>query len=292
MQTADGIPYWKIALMHLDSLASTVLQTCALLGELRPVPVLRHRALPRRRPHDRQEDAGDARRGRGRGQGTRRRGRRHPDHRQHRDPRSRRPVRGPVRQSGEGRLWACPCRCSSSRHRTWTSSTGSGDLGVDSVGIHVETFDPQVLARVAPGKARWGIEAYFAAWQRAVEVFGCRAGVHVRDPRAWARTCGHGRKLQAGGRDGCLPVHRAAPAGTGDHPWRVRAAAARLRRERVPPGGPAHAPARDDVGGGDGGLCPLPGLLGHGGTRNAATSPAPAAEPPADGRRLLPLQVA
>jgi radical SAM protein (TIGR04043 family) len=46
------------------------------------------------------------------------------------------------------------------------------DLGIDSVGIHVESFDPEVLARVAPGKARWGIEAYFAAWERAVSVFG------------------------------------------------------------------------------------------------------------------------
>jgi radical SAM protein (TIGR04043 family) len=46
------------------------------------------------------------------------------------------------------------------------------DLGVDSVGIHVESFDPAVLARVAPGKARWGIEAYFVAWERAVAAFG------------------------------------------------------------------------------------------------------------------------
>jgi radical SAM protein (TIGR04043 family) len=45
-------------------------------------------------------------------------------------------------------------------------------LGIDSVGIHVETFDPQVLARVAPGKARTGIERYFAAWERAVSLFG------------------------------------------------------------------------------------------------------------------------
>ena len=30
------------------------------------------------------------------------------------------------------------------------------DMGVDSVGIHIETFDPAVLARVAPGKARVG----------------------------------------------------------------------------------------------------------------------------------------
>ena len=28
METADGIPYWKIALLHLDSIASTVVQKC------------------------------------------------------------------------------------------------------------------------------------------------------------------------------------------------------------------------------------------------------------------------
>jgi biotin synthase-related radical SAM superfamily protein len=46
------------------------------------------------------------------------------------------------------------------------------DLGIDSVGIHVESFDPQVLAHVAPAKARTGIERYFTAWERAVARFG------------------------------------------------------------------------------------------------------------------------
>jgi len=40
------------------------------------------------------------------------------------------------------------------------------------VGIHVETFDPTVLAHVAPGKARTGIDRYFQVWERAVEIFG------------------------------------------------------------------------------------------------------------------------
>jgi radical SAM protein (TIGR04043 family) len=46
------------------------------------------------------------------------------------------------------------------------------DMGVDALGIHVESFDPQVLARVAPGKFRTGIETYFRTWERAVELFG------------------------------------------------------------------------------------------------------------------------
>jgi len=32
LATADGVPYWQIALLHLDSLASTVIQTCAYWG--------------------------------------------------------------------------------------------------------------------------------------------------------------------------------------------------------------------------------------------------------------------
>src|SRR5205823_2779578 len=46
------------------------------------------------------------------------------------------------------------------------------DMGIDSVGIHVESFDPAVLARIAPAKARTGIDGYFAAWERAVACFG------------------------------------------------------------------------------------------------------------------------
>ena len=46
------------------------------------------------------------------------------------------------------------------------------DRGVDSVGMHVESFDPAVLAHVAPAKARTGIEGYFRAWERAVQLFG------------------------------------------------------------------------------------------------------------------------
>lgn len=45
-------------------------------------------------------------------------------------------------------------------------------LGVDDVGLHVESFDASVRARVTPGKSEIGIEAYFAAFEAAVQVFG------------------------------------------------------------------------------------------------------------------------
>lgn len=44
--------------------------------------------------------------------------------------------------------------------------------GVDSVGIHVECFDWDLLTRIAPAKAAMGLKAYERAWQKAVRVFG------------------------------------------------------------------------------------------------------------------------
>lgn len=44
--------------------------------------------------------------------------------------------------------------------------------GVDSVGLHIESFDFEVLARVAPFKTGIGLATYVRAWKRAVECFG------------------------------------------------------------------------------------------------------------------------
>jgi radical SAM protein (TIGR04043 family)/putative N-acetyltransferase (TIGR04045 family) len=44
--------------------------------------------------------------------------------------------------------------------------------GVDSVGIHVESFDADTLKRVAPAKSDIGLKRYEAAWKRAVSLFG------------------------------------------------------------------------------------------------------------------------
>jgi radical SAM protein (TIGR04043 family)/putative N-acetyltransferase (TIGR04045 family) len=44
--------------------------------------------------------------------------------------------------------------------------------GVDSVGIHVESFDPHCLAQVAPYKAGLGMKRYIRAWEKAVDLFG------------------------------------------------------------------------------------------------------------------------
>ena len=46
------------------------------------------------------------------------------------------------------------------------------ELGVDDVGIHIESFDPKVRRRMTPGKAAISVEAYFQAFADAVAVFG------------------------------------------------------------------------------------------------------------------------
>lgn len=46
------------------------------------------------------------------------------------------------------------------------------ESGVDTVGIHIESFDFEALSRIAPAKARLGLKKYEEAWKRAVEIFG------------------------------------------------------------------------------------------------------------------------
>ncbi len=46
------------------------------------------------------------------------------------------------------------------------------EAGVDTVGIHIESFDFETLSKVAPAKAGMGLERYEKAWKMAVEIFG------------------------------------------------------------------------------------------------------------------------
>ena len=46
------------------------------------------------------------------------------------------------------------------------------DAGVDTVGIHIESFDFETLSRVAPAKAAMGFDRYEKAWKIAVDIFG------------------------------------------------------------------------------------------------------------------------
>lgn len=44
--------------------------------------------------------------------------------------------------------------------------------GADTIGVHIESMNMDVLRRAAPAKAAYGLERYRRAWQRSVELFG------------------------------------------------------------------------------------------------------------------------
>jgi radical SAM protein (TIGR04043 family) len=170
METADGVPYWKIALLHLDSIASTVVQKCIYWGTHEQcgfcgIELTRgEQTIPVKTPAQLAEVCTAAR-----------------DYDHAVDVTL---TTGSLNRRDRGAIYISRCahaikeacglpiqvqfeppddlRVLDEVHRA----------GVDAVGIHAETFDPDVLARVAAGKAQCGIEGYFACWERAVEVFG------------------------------------------------------------------------------------------------------------------------
>jgi radical SAM protein (TIGR04043 family) len=171
MTTADGIPYWKIALMHLDSLASTVVQTCAYWGNSDQckfcgigVSLDSGRTIVKKTPAQLAEvavaakeldGAVDATLTTGSSLGV--------------DRGARYVARcGYAIKEASG----LPVEVQFEPPLDLDVINEVGDLGIDSVGIHVESFDPKVLGEVAPAKARTGIDHYFRAWERAVSVFG------------------------------------------------------------------------------------------------------------------------
>src|SRR5262245_812504 len=170
MQTADGVPYWKIALLHLDSIASTVVQKCIYWGTHEQcgfcgIELTRgEQTIPVKTPAQLAEACTAAR-----------------DHDRAVDVTL---TTGSLNRRDRGAIYISRCAAAIKEAcglPIQVQFEPPDDLrvldevrraGVDAVGIHSETFDPEVLARVAPGKAQCGIEGYFACWERAVEVFG------------------------------------------------------------------------------------------------------------------------
>jgi radical SAM protein (TIGR04043 family) len=171
LATEDGVPYWKIALLHLDSLASTVIQTCLYWDtedQCRfcgiELSLQGGRTIPVKKPEQLAEVAAAAKELDGAVDATLTTG----------TPNA--PDRG-ARYLG---------RCARAiKHRAGLPVQAQfeppedlsvldeiKEMGVDTVGMHIESFDPDVLGRVAPAKARTGIDGYFSAWRRAVEIFG------------------------------------------------------------------------------------------------------------------------
>ncbi|HLA92305.1 MAG TPA: MSMEG_0568 family radical SAM protein [Actinomycetota bacterium] len=171
LSTEDGIPYWQIALLHLDSLASTVIQTCIYWGNKDQCAFCAiersleaGRTIPVKRPEQLAEVAVAAK---------------ELDH-----VVDVTLTTGTTKGPDKGALYIARCA------HAIKEATGLPvqaqfeppedpavletvkELGVDTVGIHVESMDQSVLDRVAPAKGRTGVEGYFRCWERAVEVFG------------------------------------------------------------------------------------------------------------------------
>ncbi|HET7235917.1 MAG TPA: MSMEG_0568 family radical SAM protein [Actinomycetota bacterium] len=194
LSTEDGIPYWQIALLHLDSLASTVIQTCVYWGnedQCAFCAIERSleagRTIPVKKPEQLAEVAVAAK---------------ELDH-----VVDVTLTTGTTRGPDKGAMYIARCA------HAIKEATGLPvqaqfeppddlevleavkELGVDTVGIHVESMDQAVLDRVAPAKGRTGVEGYFRCWERAVEIFG-RGQVTTyvilgmgEDPRITAERC-------------------------------------------------------------------------------------------------------
>jgi len=170
MQTADGVPYWKIALLHLDSIASTVVQKCIYWDTPEQcgfcgIELTRgEQTVPVKTPAQLAEVCTAAR-----------------DYDSAVDVTL---TTGSLNRRDRGALYISKCAaaikeaCGLPVQVQFEPPDDLAvlahvrDAGVDAVGIHIETFDPEVLALVAPGKAQCGVEGYFRCWERAVEVFG------------------------------------------------------------------------------------------------------------------------
>ncbi|MGE3285796.1 MAG: MSMEG_0568 family radical SAM protein [Pseudonocardia sp.] len=171
LTTADGIPYHQIALLHLDSLASTVVQACNYWGNSDQcgfcgigLSLAAGRTIAKKTPEMLAEVAVAAKELDGAVDATLTTGS------------SVAPDRGAlyVARCGQAVKEAAglPVEVQFEPPRDLQILERVHDHGVDAVGIHIETFDPAVLARVAPGKFRTGIDTYFRTWERAVELFG------------------------------------------------------------------------------------------------------------------------
>ena len=194
LETADGLPYHQIALLHLDSLASTVVQACNYWGNADQcsfcgigVSLAAGRTIAKKTPAMLAEVAVAAKELDGAVDATLTTGS------------SVAPDRGAlyVARCGQAVKEAAglPVQVQFEPPRDLAVLDQVHGTGVDSVGIHIESFDPEVLARVAPGKFRTGIDTYFRTWERAVALFGeGRVSTYVilgmgEDPEITVRMC-------------------------------------------------------------------------------------------------------
>lgn len=173
LTTADGIPYWKIALLHSrDVLATTVLQTCMRYGDTATScqfcaigqSLEAGRTIAQKTPAQLAEVAEAAIR---------------LDTVKHMVM-----TTGTPHTSDRGAAYLTQCanaikvrvnipiqaQCEPPDDFIWFKRMKVA--GIDSLGMHLEAADPQVRAKIMPGKATVPVEYYFKAFADAINVFG------------------------------------------------------------------------------------------------------------------------
>jgi radical SAM protein (TIGR04043 family) len=173
LSTADGIPYWKIALLHSqDVLATTVLQTCMRYRDRSTVcqfcaieqSLTADRTIARKTPAQLAEVAEAAVR---------------LDGVKHMIMTTGTPNTG---DRGAAYLTECAravkaavslpiqCQCEPPDDFQWFARMHAA--GVDSLGMHLEAVTPEIRTQIMPSKAEVPLEYYFQAFESAVSVFG------------------------------------------------------------------------------------------------------------------------
>lgn len=174
LQTAEGIPYAKIALLHSHNvLATTVLQTCIRYENRQTAcqfcaigqSLAGDRTLARKTPQQLAEVAEAAVRLDGVAQMIL--------------------TTGTPNTSDRGAAYLTECaqairarvnnlpiqaQCEPPNDFRWFERMQAA--GIDSLGMHLEAVDPAVRARIMPGKAKVPVSYYFEAFAAAVKVFG------------------------------------------------------------------------------------------------------------------------
>ena len=173
LTTADGIPYWKIALLHSrDVLATTVQQTCMRYRD--PATACQFcaieksldqgRTIARKTPEQLAEVAEAA---------VRLDGIKHMVM-----------TTGTPNSRDRGAAYLAECartikakinvpiqgQCEPPADFSWFEQMKAA--GIDSLGMHLEAVDPAVRAHIMPGKAEVPVAVYFDAFEAAVQVFG------------------------------------------------------------------------------------------------------------------------
>ncbi|MEL6262936.1 MAG: MSMEG_0568 family radical SAM protein [Cyanobacteria bacterium J06626_6] len=173
LETADGTPYWKIALLHSHNvLATTVLQTCIRYENRKTAcqfcaigqSLAAGRTIAKKTPEQLAEVAAAAVR---------------LDSVEHMIMTTGTPN---VTDRGAAYLTDCAqairdrvalpiqAQCEPPDSFHWFERMHAA--GIDSLGMHLEAADPEVRGRIMPGKARVPLTYYYQAFTAAVNVFG------------------------------------------------------------------------------------------------------------------------